>query len=338
MRSTLLVLALLAFAPCAVATVQWTDTATVAESKAAWGRLARLPDGRWLAVTTRFHGKGAPTTLTISMGDARGREWQELSSVAEAGRNIDNGELTVLPGGRVLLGMRSLVEGKSYRLNVHASDDAGRTWRFLSTIDGNEKPRGRKDRGVWEPVFTQLSGDTLSVLYADETLADGKPSYNQVVSQRLSRDGGATWGGKSVLVKQPGGGKLRPGMPVMSRMADGRYLLVFETCGDDPQCPVSTKISSDGTTWPEGMGTLLADQRCGPQLTTTTRGTVFVTSCLNEVTSSDDNATSWQRVPKPAWPFGFRHTWPAIYQFGENEIGVINGVPGGGVQIRFGTF
>jgi len=337
MRAFVLALACLAATPGAMATVRWTDTATVAESKAAWGRLARLPDGHWLAVTTRFHGK-AQSTLTISLGDARGREWKEIASVTEPGRNIDNGELTVLPNGRVLLGMRSLVEGKSYRLNVHASDDAGRTWRFLSTIDRNETPRGRKDRGVWEPVFTQLLDGTLSVLYADETLADGQPSYNQVVSQRLSRDGGATWGDKSILVKQPGGGTLRPGMPVMSRMKDGRFLLVFETCGDDPQCPVSTKTSADGITWPDGMGTPLADQRCGPQLTTTTRGTVFVTSCQNDVARSDDNAATWQRVEQPAWPFGFRHTWPAIYQFDENEIGVVNGVPGGGVRIRFGTF
>ncbi|BDU16721.1 sialidase family protein [Lysobacter auxotrophicus] len=338
MRAFVLALALLAAAPCATAGVQWTDTATLAESNAAWGRLARLPDGRWLAVTTRFHGKATPSTLTISLGDARGRQWQELSSVAEAGRNIDNGELIVLPGGRILLGMRSLVEGKSYRLNVHASDDGGRTWRFLSTIDRNEDPRGRKDRGVWEPVFTQLADGALSVLYADETLADGDPSYNQVVSQRLSRDGGASWGAKSVLVKQAGGGKLRPGMPVMSRMQDGRYLLVFEICGDDPQCPVSTKASDDGVAWPDGLGTPLADQRCGPQLTTTTRGTVFVTSCQNEVTFSDDNGAHWQRVAPPAWPGGFRHSWPAIYQLGEDEIGVVNGTPGGGVKIRIGTF
>jgi hypothetical protein len=65
---------------------------------------------------------------------------------------------------------------------------------------------------------------------------------------------------------------------------------------------------------------------------------VFVTSCQNEVTWSKDNGASWQRVSPPAWPFGFRHTWPAIYQFDDDEIGVINGVPGGGVQIRFGTF
>lgn len=331
-----LVLALSAVAFSATAAVRWTETATIAESKAAWGRLARLPDGRWLAVTTRFH-DDAPSTLTIHAGDARGREWKQLSTVAEPGRKIDNGELLVLPGGRVLLGMRSLIDGKSYRLNVHASDDGGRTWQFLSTIDRNESPRGRTDRGVWEPVFTLLADGTLSVLYADETLADGTPSYNQVVSQRLSRDDGATWSARSVLVAQPGGGKLRPGMPVMSRMHDGRYLLVFEICGDDKHCPVSTKVSRDGITWPEGLGSPMTDQRCGPQVATTTRGTTFVTSCQNEVSWSDDNGGQWQRVPEPAWPFGFRHSWPAIYQFGPDEIGVVNGMPGGGVRIRFGT-
>ncbi|HEY0661665.1 MAG TPA: sialidase family protein [Lysobacter sp.] len=321
--------------PDATAAVRWTDTVTIAESNAAWGRLARRPDGRWLAVTTRF-ARGKPSTLTISIGDERGRDWKDLATVVEPGRKIDNGELIVLPGGRVLLGMRSLVDGESYRLDVHASDDGGRTWRYLSTIDRNESPRGRKDRGVWEPVFTLLPDGALSVLYADETLADGTPSYNQVVSQRLSLDGGASWGERSVLVAQPGGGKLRPGMPVMARMKDGRYLLVFEICGEDERCPVSTKVSPDGTTWPEGLGTPLADQRCGPQLTTTTRGTVFVTSCQNEVTWSDDNGRHWQRVPQPAWPFGFRHSWPAVYEFAPDRIGVVNGMPAGGVGIRFG--
>ncbi len=323
--------------PVASANVRWGETATIAPANAGWGRMASLPDGRWLAVTTRFN-RDAASTLVISASDDRARTWKELATVAEEGRKIDNGELIVLPEGRVLLGMRSLIDGKSYRLNVHASDDAGRTWRFLGTIDRNESPRGRTDRGVWEPVFTRLPDGTLSVLYADETLADGTPSYNQVVSQRLSRDGGKTWGERSVLVAQPGGGKLRPGMPVMTRLQDGRYLLVFEICGEDKHCPVSTKFSPDGITWPQGLGTALADQRCGPQVMTTTRGTVFVTSCQNEVSWSDDNGAHWQRVATPAWPFGFRHSWPAIYQLGPNEIGVVNGVAPGTVQIRFGTW
>ncbi|MEL1264458.1 sialidase family protein [Pseudoxanthomonas putridarboris] len=334
LKSVVLGVALLLIAPAVVAQVSWGETITIVEHDAGWARMARLPDGRWLAVTTHFH-KDRPTTLAISIGDARARNWRPWSMVAEPGRMIDNGELFVMPDGRILLGMRSLIDGKSYRLNLYASDDQARSFQFLSTIDANEAPAGRNDRGVWEPVLTLLEDGSLSVLYADETLADGAPSYNQVVSQRLSSDGGKTWQAKQAIVKQAGGGHLRPGMPVMARLKDGRYLLVFETCGDDKHCPVSFKVSADGRSWPEGLGILLPDQRCGPQIMTTTQGRTFVTSCQNEVSWTDDAGEHWQRIAEPAWPFGFRHSWPAIYQTGTHEIGVIN-IDMGSARVRFG--
>lgn len=52
--------------------VRWGDTVTVAGDRAGWGRLARLRDGTWLAVTTRFHAD-APTTLDISESRDRAR-------------------------------------------------------------------------------------------------------------------------------------------------------------------------------------------------------------------------------------------------------------------------
>lgn len=328
---------LLAAAPAWAVEVRWGDTATVAAQDAGWGRMTRLADGRWLAVTTRFH-KDRPTTLTLSVSDDHARSWRPWSEVVEPGRKIDNGEVLALPGGRILLAMRSLVDGASYRLHLYASDDGARSWRLLSVIDRNESPRGRKDRGVWEPVLTLLDDGTLSVLYADETLADGQPSYNQVVSQRLSHDGGRNWDAKAAIVSQPGGGALRPGMPVMARRPQGGHVLVFEICGEDKHCPVSAKVSPDGRTWPAGLGTSLADQRCGPQITTTTRGTMFVTSCQNEISWSEDGGERWRRLPEPAWPLGFRHSWPAIYEIASDEIGVINVTEGGRVQIRFGKY
>lgn len=328
---------MLAAAPIWAVEVRWTDTATVAARDAGWGRMTRLTDGRWLAVTTRFH-KDWPTTLALSVSDDHARSWQPWSELAEPGRKIDNGEVLALPDGRVLLAMRSLVDGVSYRLHLYASDDGARSWRFLSVIDQNETPGGRNDRGVWEPVLTLLDDGTLSVLYADETLADGQPAYNQVVSQRLSRDGGRSWESRAVIAAQPGGSALRPGMPVMARRPQGGYVLVFEICGEDKHCPVSSKISPDGRSWPAGLGTPLADQRCGPQITTTTRGTMFVTSCQNEISVSEDGGGNWQRLPEPAWPIGFRHSWPAVYEIAPDEIGVINVTEGGRVQIRFGTY
>jgi hypothetical protein len=99
---------------------------------------------------------------------------------------------------------------------------------------------------------------------------------------------------------------------------------------------VAYKYSPDGVHWPAGLGTGLQDQRCGPHVMVTLRGTVFVSSCQNEVSWSDDGGDRWQRLPQPAWPFGFRHTWPALYQLGPDEVGVINNVEAGAVKIRFG--
>lgn len=336
LRATTLALLFAAAVPAFATEVTWTGTATVDAEKAGWGRLARLPDGHWLAVTTRYPG-GETTTLQLSVSSDNARTWKPLSRVVEPKRKLDNGELFVLPDGRVLLAMRSLIDGVSYRLNVYASDDQGASWSFLSTITRNESPAGRKDRGVWEPVFTRLDDGTLSVVYADETRADETPSFNQVVSQQLSNDGGRTWSPAVTIANQPGGGKLRPGMPVMTRRPDGGFLMVLETCGDDPQCPVSYKTSADGRSWPAGLGTPMADQRCGPHVMTTTGGTMFVTSCFNEVGTSEDGGNIWTTVKPPAWPLGFRHSWPAVVQFGPQEIGVVN-VVDGSVQIRFGTY
>jgi hypothetical protein len=336
LRVTTLVLLVAAAVPAFATEVIWTGTATVDAKKAGWGRLARLPDGRWLAVTTRYPG-GETTTLQLSVSSDNARTWKPLSRVAEPKRKLDNGELFVLPDGRVLLAMRSLIDGVSYRLNVYASDDQGASWSFLSTITRNESPAGRKDRGVWEPVFTRLDDGTLSVVYADETRADETPSFNQVVSQQLSNDGGRTWSPAVTIASQPGGGKLRPGMPVMTRRPNGGFLMVLETCGDDPQCPVSYKTSADGRSWPAGLGTPMADQRCGPHVMSTTGGTMFVTSCFNEVGASEDGGNTWTTVKPPAWPLGFRHSWPAVVQFGPQDIGVVN-VVDGSVQIRFGRY
>ncbi len=327
---------LLTTLPALAVDVTWTDTVTVDAENAGWGRLARLPDGRWLAVTTHYPG-GDTTTLQVSVSADNARTWKPLAKVSEPKRKLDNGELFVLPDGRVLLGMRSLIDGVSYRLNVYASDDQGGTWKILSTITRNEKPAGRKDRGVWEPVFTQLDDGSLSVVYADETRADETPSYNQVVSQQISSDGGRTWGKPATIAHQPGGGLLRPGMPVMTHRPGGGYLMVVETCGGDPQCPVSFKTSTDGRTWADGLGTPVADQRCGPHVMATRSGTMFMTSCFNEVSWSQDKGATWHTLNPPAWPLGFKHSWPAVVEFGPQEIGVIN-VVDGAVKIRFGTY
>jgi hypothetical protein len=323
--------------PAPAGPVHWGDTVTVQASGTAWGRMTPLGGDAWLMVHTVFPPDDAPTELRISRSDDRARTWSVIAGVAEDGRDLDNGELIRLADGGLLLAMRSVVEGRSYRLPVYRSEDGGVHWRPLSTIAANEHPGGRTDRGLWEPALDVLADGTLSVLYADETSADAHPSCSQVVSQRLSTDGGVTWSAATRAVSQPGCGAARPGMPVMTRMAGGRYLMVFEVCGLGPDCDVAYQVSDDGRHWPPGLGTRIAHQRCGPYAMTTDDGRVLVTSCLNEVSLSSDDGATWKRVEPPAWPIGFSHSWPAIYQTGADEVAVVNGGAGGALMIRFGT-
>jgi hypothetical protein len=320
--------------------VEWNITTNVAGPGTAWTRLAKLQNGDWLAVYTVS--PGASSRLEIARSTDNARTWSVLSTVSDPGRHIDNGFLFQRPDGRVLLTGRSLIPGQSYRLPVWRSTDDGRTWgnSYLSVIDANESPGGAQNRGLWEPFLFLLPDGRLSVLYADETYADASPSRSQVVAQRVSSDGGATWGPETVAAgaagTEPNATNLRPGMPGIARMADGRHILVFEVCNEAANCPVRQKFSSDGTTWGTGVGTTIPGQFCGPFVTAVHDGRLMVTSCQNEISYSDDFGARWTRVDPSPWSYGFAHTWPALYQTSLNEVAAVAG-ESLGQRIRFGT-
>lgn len=314
--------------------VDWGQRAVLARDGAGWGRMTQLQDGRWLAVNTRFGVAKEGTPLELRISEDRARTWTLRGQVAEAGRRLDNGELLQLPDGRILLAMRSLIEHRSYRLVLYASGDQGLHWQSLSVIARNEEPQGRTDRGVWEPKLYLLPDGRLTVLYADEALAGATPAYAQVVAQRISEDGGRSWGDRRVVVAEPGGGHLRPGMPVMTRLIDGRWLMAFEICGRDPQCPVSMKYSDDGVHWDAGLGMPMGGLRCAPSVLAL-EGTLLATSCANRIEASQDAGAKWRPLPSAPGPIGFRHSWPALYDLGDGEIAQLSNV-GRNVELRFG--
>lgn len=114
-------------------------------------------------------------------------------------------------------------------LDLYYSTDGGATWTYSSTIaTGGEN--GRNIMGydpVWEPFFVYYD-DTLICYYSDET----EPGDNggQILVYKTSTDGGATWSEKTVIVDT----NARPGMPVVSQMANGQWILVYETVGWNP--------------------------------------------------------------------------------------------------------
>jgi hypothetical protein len=183
--------------------------------------------------------------------------------------------------------------------------------------------------GLWEPDFWVLADGWLAVTYSNEK----HEGYSQLISERISTNNGATWGEEIRAVSQPGGGELRPGMSQMARMANGKYILVYEVInvghGD-----VHQKISDDGIHWPEGIGTPIPGQHCGPFVAALPDGRVAVSSCENQLSLSPDFGASWQIMKPEPWNLGFKFSWPAIYVVKTNEIGVL--VSSGGVRLRLG--
>ena len=312
---------------------KWAGTNFV--TRGGWGRMIHLADTNWLSVNTRF-GRGG-SSLEIRITTNAFHSWTKLSEIAETGRLLDNGELIQLPGGEILLTGRSLIEGQSYRLPVYRSADGGRSWTAISNIDANEgRPGSLRERGLWEPKFFPLPDGRLAVAYANEKHASDKPAFSQICSERISSDGGKTWGEEITLAAEPGGGKLRPGMPVVTRMSNGKFVAVYEIVGAG-DADVFSKISADGEHWPAGLGKRVAGQHAGPWVTALADGELLLTSCANRMSCSRDGGATWNFVEPPAWDFGSGKvfTWPAIYEIATNQIAVM--VSRSSVQLRFGS-
>ena len=311
----------------AAPSISWESTVSV--GRGAWGRMARLTNGSWLLVHTVFP-SAEPSRLRLLESTNEGRAWTRLAEVAEPARKFDNGNLLVLPSGEVLLTGRSLIDGESYRLPVYRSVNGGRDWARWSNIDAHEGAPGTlQGRGLWEPHLAGLADGRVTVVYASEK----HPGYSQIVAQKVSPDGGATWGAEMRAVAQAGGGKLRPGMPGLTRMANGQFLLVYEVVGRG-RGEVHFKVSRDGVRWPEGLGTRIPAHEAGPFVLAAEDGRVFVTSCANVLSVSEDFGGSWRLLEPPPFPLGFQYSWPALYQTRAGELGAI--ISAGSVKLRIG--
>lgn len=126
-------------------------------------------------------------------------------------------------------------------LQLYSSTDLGRSWQYRGMID-----EGTAALPVWEPNLQILDDGKLVTYYSSEVhKTDG---YNQLLSHKVSSDGGKTWGREVYDVAFPGGVE-RPGMAVVDRLPDGRYVLSYEDVEGPIENQVYLKYSRDGLNW-----------------------------------------------------------------------------------------
>lgn len=128
-------------------------------------------------------------------------------------------------------------------LDLYYSTDGGKTWEYSSTI-AEGGANGRNIMGydpVWEPFFVYYE-DTLICYYSDETMPED--NGGQVLVYKTSKDGGVTWSDTTTIVDT----NARPGMPVVSQMANGQWILTYETVGWSP-IKAGYKIADNPFEW-----------------------------------------------------------------------------------------
>ncbi|MFC7138967.1 sialidase family protein [Halosimplex aquaticum] len=206
-----------------------------------------------------------------------GETWEPFSAV----RDTENGwglryqpVLFELPesvgpweAGTVLAAGNSIPDDRSQtKIDVYASEDGGRSWSYVSTVaEGGRAVPQAGETPVWEPEFALDADRELVCYFADERHSD--EGYNQLVGHRRSVDGGQTWEAEVFDAVVPNG-EDRPGMPVVTRLPDGRYVLTFEVVGPGEEGGVFVKTSPDGRDWgdPEDLGSPVETDE-GEQLT-----------------------------------------------------------------------
>jgi hypothetical protein len=309
-----------------------------------YARLLQCRDGAWLAGYTVSRNNGyrkdpeGGLQIEVAYSTNKGKTWKGISLITDPGRDVDNAQLIECPDGSILLACRSVRWQESYRLTVYKSTDKGKHWKLLSTIDANEgKPGelGKPDKGIYEPHFLLLDDGRLSVMYANEKHVTEQPAYSQVISQKISADMGSTWGKEIWVAFDSASPASRPGMPVWTKMKDGRFIVVYEICGPQ-KCNVYYKISADGIDWPKGLGTAIPAQLGGPYILSLADGTLVVSSNSAAVSISNDYGNSWKQVSR-AWE---RNLWVSIYELAPGKIGLVNSVfrsvGGNNIQVRIG--
>jgi hypothetical protein len=326
--TNLLVAILLAVAPVlAQQPVTWTTQSVVLEGgPSSWARMVQLNDGSWLAA---YMFTTTPNTIRIKRSFDNMRTWQQVAQIAEDGRDLDNPTFCLRPDGLVLLAFRSVIVGQSYEIETYQSADSGNSFQYQSLVDWDEHLGG-----VYEPYLFVLPDGTLACFYTNEKHRAETPAYSQVLSERVSHDGGLSWGAEIWAISQPGAA--RPGEANIVALPGGVLALFYEMCGSE-NCLGHVSYSTDGITWP-GIGPVLPSTFQDVQAVGLKNGLIFATSNLRDVIMSADFTNSWTDTRQHPFTWGI---WPGIYQTGPNEIALVLTGAGDnqeeGEYIRFGT-
>ena len=139
-------------------------------------------------------------------------------------------------------------------IDLYASEDGGRNWSYVSTVAaGGKAVPSRGESPVWAPELTVDADGNLVCYFSDARHSDD--GYERVVGHRVSKDGGRTWEPETFDVAIADD-ESTPGMPTVTKLPTGRYLLTYFIGGPKYGGSVFVKTSPNGREWgaPDDVG------------------------------------------------------------------------------------
>ena len=210
-------------------------------------------NGKMLATFEKY--TVAPFTFPVFESTDNGASWSRLPDVTDQvnGWGLKQEPhlfelpqaVGTMPAGTILMiGNSEPADDSHTKLDIYKTNDLGQTWTFVSSVASGGKAVMGTATAIWEP-YLLFANNKLICFYSDER---GMASGGQKIVAQTSTDG-VNWGAAFDVVNfSATHANYRPGMPVVSKMANGQYILVFEFIGLS-NAPDNFKITSDPESW-----------------------------------------------------------------------------------------
>ncbi|WP_158850199.1 RICIN domain-containing protein [Saccharothrix deserti] len=249
-----------------------------------YAKSVQLPSGRLVATYEDNNQPLENMTFPIWTSTDNGASWARTSSVADTSPrrwgNWTNPHLYVLPqqigtmpaGTLLLAGISSPPDRSATAVQLYRSNNEGQTWSWVSEVAlGGGQWGSANPTPIWEP-YMLVANNRLIVYYSDER---DKADHDQKIVHQTSTNG-VNWGPVVEDVAMADRA-LRPGMPIVTRMANGQYLMVFEMVGQS-NTPNNFKISANPESWNSGNGGTTIDHGGSPMVITLPNGRLVYNS------------------------------------------------------------
>ncbi|KAL2669993.1 hypothetical protein Neosp_014872 [[Neocosmospora] mangrovei] len=222
----------------------WTDPRVL------YARAIELSDGSLLSTWENYSPEPPLVYFPIFKSTDGGVSWTEIGKIEdqvngwglryqpdlyELPRAIGN-----FPKGTIIGSGNSIPTDLSKtKIDVYASTDGGKSWKFVSSIaEGGEARPNNGLTPVWEP-YMMVYKDQLVCYYSDQR----DPKYGQKLVHQTTKDL-LSWSALVNDVVDDNNYSARPGMPQLALLPNGQYIYVYEVCGTDG-CRVHYRLSSD---------------------------------------------------------------------------------------------